>query len=162
MSLIGDLKTRALRCIHRRRKSSPDPKSQRGQVLVWIVFMLPVFMALVGLVFDGGLMWVRYRRASWAADAAAVAAASEIDPRVYRDKSQVLLREDAIYTAMHYAQKNDPNLHVTSVYVQDNVVYVRGWVYVETYFLKMIGVEGANVNIKGRERPAWGISEREQ
>ena len=62
------------------------PRPQRGQVLVWIVFMLPVLLALIGLVFDGGMMWNQFRRARWVADGAAVAAASEIDPITYRDR----------------------------------------------------------------------------
>ena len=40
---------------------------QSGQVLAWTVILLPLLLALVGLVFDGGLLWVQFRRARWAA-----------------------------------------------------------------------------------------------
>lgn len=130
--------------------------------MVWIVFMLPALLAMVGLVFDGGMMWNQFRRAQWAVDGAAVAAASEIDPHVYRDLGQVVLGPDAYHTASYYARLNDPSLHVTSVYIQDNIVYVRAWVQIDTYFLGVFGVSGSRVNVRGRERPAWGISEREQ
>ena len=148
--------------LRNRWHKSPTQQSQRGQILVWIVFMLPALLAMVGLVFDGGMMWNQVRRAQWSVDGAAMAAASEIDPRVYRDTSRVALGHDAYHVASYYARLNDPNLHVTSVYIQDNVVYVRAWVKVDTYFLAIFGVSGAKVNVRGRERPAWGISEREQ
>jgi len=117
---------------------------------------------MVGLVFDGGMMWNQVRRAQWAVDGAAVAAASEIDPYVYRDTGRVTLTHDAYSTAVYYARLNDANLHVTSVYIQEQVVYVRAWVKIDTYFLGIFGVNGLRVNVRGRERPAWGISEREQ
>ncbi len=148
-------------------KSKSKPKrsksrQERGQILVWIVFMLPAMLAMVGLVFDGGMMWNQFRRAQWSADGAAVAAASEIDAGVYRDTGRVMLGDDAYPIAVHYARQNDAALHVTAVYIQDNVVHVKGWVQIDTYFLGIFGVSGTRVSVHGRERPAWGISEREQ
>ena len=138
---------------------SPNPQSERGQVLVWVVILLPLLIALTGLVFDGGLLWAQYRRARWAADGAAVAAASDIDLALYRDQGQVRLTEQALYTAMYYARENDPDLHVNTVYVLDNVIYVQGQVYVEPIFLGLFGVDGLTLDVRGRERPAWGIAQ---
>ena len=64
---------------------------ETGQVLVWTVLLLPLLLALVGLVLDGGLLFVQWRRARWAADGAAVAAASEINPALYAQSGQVKL-----------------------------------------------------------------------
>src|SRR3989304_3137919 len=62
----------------------PHPSHESGQVLVWTIVMLPLLLALVGLVFDGGMLFVQHRRARWAADGAAVVAASEIGRRTVR------------------------------------------------------------------------------
>jgi hypothetical protein len=124
-----------------------------------MVLLLPLLMALVGLVFDGGLMWAQFRRARWAADGAAVAAASDMDQALFRDEGRVVLTENAIYTAIYYTHQNHPDVHITSVYVQDNVIHAQGWVWVEPVFLRLIGVEGMQLNVHGQERPAWGINQ---
>ncbi len=136
-----------------------DRDGEKGQVLVWVVILLPLLIALTGLVFDGGLLWAQYRRARWAADGAAVAAASDIDRALYRDQGQVRLTEQALYTAMYYARENDPDLHVNTVHVLDNVIYVQAQVHVEPIFLGLFGVDGFALNVRGRERPAWGIAQ---
>jgi uncharacterized membrane protein len=136
---------------------------ERGQVLVWTAVLLPLMLVLVGLVFDGGLLWVQYRQARWAADGAAVAAASEIDPAWYADTGQVKLKPGtAAGAAVHFAQLNNPNLHVQSIYVQAGAVRVQGWAEVRPVFLGMFGVGPLQIQVTGRERPAWGIDGRGQ
>ncbi|MEE8392578.1 MAG: pilus assembly protein TadG-related protein [Anaerolineae bacterium] len=142
-----------------RDKERKQFQNQRGQVLVWVVILLPLLIALTGLVFDGGLLWAQYRRARWAADGAAVAAASDIDRALYRDLGQVKLTEQALYTAMYYASENDPDLRISTIYVLDNVIYVQGRVDVEPIFLGLFGVDGLTLDVRGRERPAWGITQ---
>ena len=139
-------------------ESSNLKAREAGQVLVWVVILLPLLLALTGLVFDGGLLWAQYRRARWSADGAAVAAASEIDWPVFMETGRVILGANAANTALHYAQQNDPNLRITSVYVQAGVVHAQGWTQVEPVFMSMFGVGPQRLNITGRERPAWGAS----
>jgi hypothetical protein len=132
---------------------------ERGQVLAWTALLLPVLLVLVGLVFDGGLMWAQYRRARWAADGAAVAAASEINPVVYAQSGQVKLDPaKAIGTVVYYGQGNNPNLHLGAIYLQNNTVRVQGWVEIKPVFLGLFGVGSLRLNVTGRERPAWGIA----
>lgn len=135
---------------------------QNGQVLVWVAIMLPLLIALVGLVFDGGLMWAKYRRARWAADGAAVAAASEIDVQVFVQEGRVVLTEHAMNTATWFARQNDPGLHLSNVYVQGNVIHVQGSIEVEPVFLSLFGIGNMQLRVQGRERPAWGISQQGQ
>jgi len=131
----------------------------RGQVLLWTVILLPVFLVLTGLVFDGGLLWQQYTRARWAASAAAVAAASEIDPAVFANSGQLVLRPGALNVASTYATRNDPDLRITSVYIVDSrYVGVQGWTQAETVFLGLFGIQGFRLNVRAVERPAWGIS----
>lgn len=149
--------------MNERKESHPERKQgEHGQVLAWVVVLLPLLLVLLGLVFDGGLLWTRFRRARWAADGAAVAAASEMDPLVFQREGRVELTEEAISTATYYADRNYPGLHVVNVYVQDDVVYVRARARAETVFLRLVGVDGLDIHVLGRERPAWGASREEQ
>ncbi len=148
-----------------RENKSPNLKSinlksrMRGQVLAWTIVLLPLLLVLVGLVFDGGLLWVQFRKARWAADGAAVAAASAMDWSLFRETGEVQLTEDALYTALYYAEQNYAGMRVSMIHVQNNVIYVEGRFRVEPAFLGMFGVSGFDVNVRGKERPAWGISE---
>lgn len=144
--------------VMRRRPRTALIGDERGQVLAWTVILLPVLLVLVGLVFDGGLLWVQYRRARWAADGAAVAAASEINPALYAQAGQVKLDPSrALGTAVYYGQGNNPNLHLGAIYLQNNEVRVQGWVEVKPVFLSLFGVGAVRLQVTGRERPAWGI-----
>ena len=152
-----------LRSVLTRVQMNAIARNERGQVLAWTAILLPVLLMLVGLVFDGGLLWVQYRRARWAADGAAVAAASEINPALYAQSGQVKLDPGkAPGTAAYYGQSNDPNLHLGRVYLQNNTVQVQGWVEVQPVFLGLFGVGPLRLNVTGRERPAWGIRQSGQ
>ena len=59
--------------------------AQRGQVIVWTAVMLPLFLSVIGLALDGGLVFAARREAQNAADAAARAGAMQIDERAYRE-----------------------------------------------------------------------------
>jgi uncharacterized membrane protein len=144
------------------RKAPARRERESGQVLAWAAILLPLLLALVGLVFDGGLMFAQFRRARWAADGAAVAAASEIDAELFAERGQVRLKPDAVGVAQAYGRQNDPDLHITGVHVANNVIYVQGWVQVEPIFLGLFGVGDLSLQVRGRERPAWGISEEGQ
>jgi Flp pilus assembly protein TadG len=139
---------------------------ERGQALLWVAILLPVFLVLVGLVFDGGLLWQQYLRARWAVSAAGVAGASEIAPGTLAQTGQVRLTAEALNTASRYAHRNDPHLRITSVNVvtQNGQQYIatRGWTYADTVFLKVFGVDGLRINVQAVERPAWGITREGQ
>ena len=139
----------------RRWARLPD---ERGQVLVWTLVLLPLLLVVVGLVLDGGLLFVQFRRARWAADGAAVAAASSIDPALYARTGRVTLDNVAIAAAMHYAQLNDADLHLTSVYVQANTIRVQGMVALHPTFLSLFGIGSVPVHVTGEETPNWGIA----
>lgn len=133
---------------------------EQGQAAVWLVILLPVLLALVGLVFDGGMLYAQYRRGRWAADGAAVAAANAIDPVHYAESGQVKLDAGLVYgTARKYAQDNDPALNLNGVSIVGNAVQVRGTLTIRPSFLSLFGVGPVTLHISGQERPAWGISQ---
>jgi len=146
---------------HKHQQSEIDRES--GQVLVWTLVLLPLLLVLVGLVFDGGVLWSQYRRGRWAADGAAVAAASEIDPALYASTGQTKLDPNrAVATARRYALDNNPALSLTSVTVSGNRVQVAGTLTVRPVFLGLFGVGPLELAVRGEERPAWGISREGQ
>lgn len=143
----------------RKRKGN---RNEEGQVLVWMVFLMPLLMALVGFVYDGGMLWIQYRKAQFAMDSAAVAAGSVIDVQKFVDTGQVELSGDALLVADWYARQNYHDMSVTNVYVSDNVIYLDGTFHAEPVFLSVFGADGFDIAIHGKERPQWGISEENQ
>jgi Flp pilus assembly protein TadG len=133
--------------------------NESGQVAVWLVILLPVLLALVGLVFDGGMLYAQYRRGRWAADGAAVAAANAIDPALYANAGQVKLDAGRVFgTAQKYAQDNDPALSLSGIAIVNNTVQVRGTLTLQPAFLSLFGLGPVTLRIAGQERPAWGIT----
>src|SRR3954452_1735752 len=54
-------------------------RRERGQVLILVMFAMPLFFALMSLVVDGGNILVHKRNIQVAADAAALAVSQNID-----------------------------------------------------------------------------------
>ena len=142
----------------RRGRRQRQPSREAGQVLVWTAILLPLLIALVGLVFDGGLMFVEHRRARWSMDGEAVAAASEIDAAHFAEFGQVRLTAGSMDAARRFAQLNNPHLRIRHVYVQGNTIFVQGTVSIRPVFLSLIGVGEVQLAVTGRERPAWGAA----
>lgn len=59
--------------------------AQEGQAIVWVAVMLPLFLSVVGLATDGGMVLAARRELQNVADAAARAGAMQIDLQVYRE-----------------------------------------------------------------------------
>ena len=64
-----------MRIVIDRRLRSARLRDQRGAAAVITALLLVVFIGLMALAIDGGVLWVKYRRARNANDAAALAAA---------------------------------------------------------------------------------------
>jgi hypothetical protein len=60
------------------RSPSPAPRTRRGAIAVKVAFCMPVFVGIVAMAVDGGLLFDKRRQAQSAADAAAMAAACEL------------------------------------------------------------------------------------
>ena len=60
---------------------------QSGQAIVWTAVMLPLFVCVIGLSIDGGLVFNARLDLQHAADAAARAGAAQIDERAYRESA---------------------------------------------------------------------------
>ncbi len=118
----------------------------RGQVVVLIALMLPVLLAMVGLVVDLGMMFSERRAAQNAADAAALAAAGEIalgfDPAA--------ARTTALYYAAQNGYDNDGSANTVAVSIPPDTgpseaVQVQVSRTMSTSFMRVVGLRTTTV-----------------
>src|SRR4051794_32487841 len=116
--------------------------AQRGQAIVWTAVMLPLFLAVVGLAIDGGLVFSARRELQNVADSAARAGAQQIDVQAYRQSRGRTVALDASAAgdvAAQYAANQgvsaDAGIEADPLRVQ--VLVSRD---VQTSFLRLVGV----------------------
>jgi Flp pilus assembly protein TadG len=73
---------RIIKSIRKKIRGSParsnlSEKKQRGQIIILIAVSIIVIVAMVGLLIDGGILFIEYGRLKRAVDAAAVSAANQ-------------------------------------------------------------------------------------
>ena len=138
---------------------------ERGQIAVMLVLLLPILLALAGLVVDGGIMFVHYRLGRVTVDSAALAAATKLDERVFRDveNAVVLDTEEAYQAALAYAEWNGRGrVTITGVNIFGNRVNVYGSVTAPTVFMRVLGVNETVFNLSAEAELKFGITEEGQ
>jgi len=65
-----------------------------AQALVWFVLLLPLFVAIAGLVIDGGVLLTSHRQLQSVADGAARAGATRLDTALLRASAGADIRLD--------------------------------------------------------------------
>lgn len=132
--------------------------ARSGQALLWVVIMLPLFLAIVGLAIDGGTLFAERRRAQNAADAAARVGAQQIDIPHYRATGEIALdRSMARYVARQYTEglgKIDATVDTAGTEV---IVTVRRDVPLS--FLKLVGLSSVSIGATAVAQPFYGIDE---
>ncbi len=138
--------------------------ANRGQIASMFALLLPVLLGLVGLVIDGGVAMVQYRRAQVALDSAALAAATQLDrERFTADDTVQLSSAAAVGEAIRYAQENDQGqLFVTGINVAGARVVVHGTVTSPTIFMRIFGINQVRLNLSSRAELKYGITEEGQ
>jgi Flp pilus assembly protein TadG len=138
---------------------------ERGQIAVMLVLLLPILLALAGLVVDGGIVFVNYRLGRVTVDSAALAAATKLDERVFRDveNAVVLDTEEAYQAALDYAEWNGRGrVAITGVSIFGNRVSVYGSVAAPTMFMRVLGVNDVVFNLSAEAELKYGITEEGQ
>jgi len=131
-------------------------KGEEGQVLVWLVVLLPLLLLVVGMVWEGGMMYRTYRIAQAAADAGAHAAAMHLDQGAYLQTGRILLDAGASEAARQAALRNSPAiLDCGAPMIVGNHVELVCRAALRPTLLP--GPETI-VSVQGRARPGWGIS----
>ena len=138
---------------------------ERGQVAVAFMATLMVLLGLVGLVVDGGMMFINYRIGRIAVDSAALAAAVQLDLDSFTaPMNRVELNAgDAFRAAVYQAGVNGHGrVSIASVSVAGNQVTVTGSVSSPTFFLRLFNVPAVTFRLTAEAELAYGITEANQ
>lgn len=136
-----------------------DRRGERGQAIVWAAVMLPLFLAIVGLALDGGLVFSHRRNLQNVADAAARAGAMQIDQRIYREslgERVVLDPASAREVAGSYVAAQGNGVAAEIAADPDRVV-VRVSREVPTSFLRMVGFDRVRIDAVAPAEVRYGI-----
>lgn len=130
-------------------------ESERGQVLVWLLILLPLLLLLAGILIEGGLMYRAYRLAQLAADSAAHAAAQELDTALYLRTGRVALTPQAAQVAQSSAAANARGAITCGT---PQVWANRVELTCQATLRPVVLAHGptVRVTVRGRARPAWG------
>lgn len=130
--------------------------------MVWVAVMLPLFLAVAGLVIDAGQVFDARREAQNVADGAARVAAMQLDVTQLRATGQVQLNvADARTAAERYVrdQAHGAGWDPPSVTGNPNSVQVSIGRQVPTSFLRIVNVMSlAHVVATARAEPCVGIT----
>lgn len=131
---------------------------ERGQVMLLVVGLCLVSFAVAGLAVDGARLFLMRRSLQNAVDAAALAAAGEIDVK-------------ALYAAQGGAMRLDPQAARARAFavlqqrgvagrveiaVDRNVVVTRLQTHLDASFLRLVGVEQLRVAAEAAAEPVAG------
>lgn len=129
---------------------------EEGQVLVMVALMMLGVVSVVGLVSDGGLVFVQRRDLQNVADAAAAAGAMQIDEATYRSTGEVVLDEQAARGAavLYLDAEGDLDYAVSVLPDRVEVLVSR---QASTGFLRVIGIQGIEVSASASAEPRYGV-----
>lgn len=131
---------------------------ERGQVIVLVAVMLVGLVAVVGLVSDGGLVFAQRRDLQNVADGAALAGAMQLDEDVYRATGEVVLDESAAQqAATEYLAAEGGGL-MYSVTARPEGVEVAVSRRASTGFLRVVGIDGVDIDASARAEPRHGVA----
>lgn len=138
--------------------------ANKGQIAVLFALLTPVLLGVIGLVVDGGMAMVQYRRGQVALDSAALAAATQLDRFAFVDDNTIQLNPaDAVAQATWYAQENGRgHVAITGINVAGTEVFVYGTVTSPTIFMRIFGVNQVRLNLSSRAELKYGITEERQ
>ena len=135
--------------------------SESGQAIVWVAVMLPLFLSVIGLALDRGIVFSARRELQNVADSAARAGATQIDERRYRDSGGTVVaiaEGPAQELAAGAIQAQAGDIEASIAADQDKVV-VQVWREVPTSFLRLVKIDTVRVGARGEARVLRGITE---
>ncbi|MBI2765425.1 MAG: hypothetical protein HYX53_05870 [Chloroflexi bacterium] len=131
-------------------------RREEGQALVMVAVMMVGLVSVVGLVSDGGLVFAQRRDLQNAADAAAAAAAMQIDEDAYRATGDIVLDERwARETAARYLDAEDGVSYEIATSPESVEVSVTR--QASTSFLGLIGIDDVDVSARASAAPRYGV-----
>ncbi len=144
-----------------RRAEKLGRSGERGQALVLVVVMLPLFLSLVGLAIDGGVVLNERRLLQNVADGAARAGAMQLDEGAYRQSSGTAVVLDtgaARAAAVEYLLSRASDVEA-SVVADPGRVVVRVSREVPLSFLRLVGIRTTRIEATGPAELRHGIEQ---
>ena len=132
---------------------------QPGQVIVWTAVMLPLFLSVVGLAADGGVVFTARRELQNVADSAARAGAMQVDQRVYRESSGATVVLDlagARQVAAQYVAGQGTGLGAT-IAAEPQRVLVQVGRDVPTSFLRLVAINTVHLTATASAGVRYGV-----
>lgn len=128
-------------------------KNEDGSVLVFTVILIPVIIALGGLLIDFGLVSVEKSKLSNAVDSAAWAALDSYDKEKWEEEGEVeLIEERAYQLADQYLKANLPHATLLNVYIEENQVEVEAESVTKLYFMTLFGIREVTVKTSATKK----------
>ena len=129
---------------------------ERGAIGAFVAVLAPVIIALIGLVYDGGLALEGRQRALNVAEQAARAAGNHCNEALLRSRSECLITDQAAAQAIVDDFMVDDISLAEPVRITDNdhTVVVRTRVKVKTVFLGLFGVSEFDLVVPERRATA--------
>lgn len=130
-----------------------------GQVIAWVAVMMPLFLSVVGLAIDGGIVFSARRELQNVADSVARAGAMQIDQRAYRESggtTVVLDTEAARQVAVEYVASQGSGV-AAAITVEPQRVSVQVSRDVPTGFLRIVGFSTVRISATASANVRYGI-----
>lgn len=136
---------------------------ESGQIIVIYAVALVVTLVMVAIAYDLGGAFVTYQRAATATQAAAFAAAQQIDMEEFYSTNKVKIDPSAAAAAAgEYASLNNEGMAIVSVGVYDDHVVVVSQMKYQSFFADAIGFGTIESEITAIGYPAFGIDDKDQ
>ena len=137
-----------------------DRLAQKGQAIVWVAVMLPLFLSVVGLATDGGMVLAARRDLQNVADASARAGAMQIDLQVYRQTAgaTVALDESAARSAAAAYLGDQASGLTGTVSTDPQRVVVQVSREAPLGFLRILGLSTMRVTARATAGARFGIA----
>jgi uncharacterized membrane protein len=137
-----------------------DSKSESGQAIVWVAVMMPLFLAVIGLAIDGGVVFAERRELQNVADSAARAGAMQIDEQAYRASAGVTIVLDegaARQVAAEYVASQG-GAASAAIAVEPERVIVQVSRDAPTSFLRLFGIGTVRISATAPAEVRHGIA----
>jgi uncharacterized membrane protein len=132
---------------------------QRGQLIVWAAVMLPLFLSIVGLAIDAGIVFAARRELQNTADSAARAGAMQIDEGLYRESSGATVALDTgrarAVAAEYLAGRGTPL--AANIVVEPERLAVQVSREVPTSFVRLVGIRSVPIAASASGEVRHGI-----
>lgn len=134
-------------------------RGEAGQAIVWAAVMLPLFLSVIGLAIDAGVVFDARRDLQNVADAAARAGAMQVDVRVYRESAgQSVVLDQATARQVASAYLGDQRSGLNAAIATDSQrVVVELSRDVQTSFLRIAGIDRVRIGAVAPAELRFGV-----